>query len=367
MGKGWSKGKWFHSKSMVLMMLAGMLVVLAGCGSSNGNNGNGSSEGNNTKEASTASTTESTNTGTEPAAEAKDPLDVKIVLNWFAKHEHGGLYAADMKGFYKDANLNVTIEPGGPSVSSIQLVASGKADFGIAHADQILQAKQEGIPLVAIATTFQISPQAIMFHKGQPIKSFEDLNGRSVFIQQGQAYWEYLKHTYNLTEAKELAYTGQHANFIKEEASASQSFVSGEPYALEAQGVEVETMLVADSGYKPYAAVIYTTEKFLKDHPQEAKDFVAATVKGWNYYKDNVDEVHAKLLEVNPNMKKEELEFGEVTQRDFVFGNDAAEHGVGYMTEERWSTLMKQLVEIGLLKEEIDVNTVFTTDYLPQS
>ncbi|MFC4103075.1 ABC transporter substrate-binding protein [Paenibacillus xanthanilyticus] len=352
-----SGSKSLHKRGFTATALAAMLVIVTGCGGSNG----GSAEPANTGAGNNAAA------ATANAAEAKDPLALKIVLNWFAKHEHGGLYAAEAKSYYKDAGLDVTIEPGGPGVSSIQLVASGKADFGIAHADQILQARQEGIPLVALATTFQISPQAIMYHSDQPIDGFDDLHGRSVFIQQGQPYWEFLKHKYELSDAKELAYTGQHANFINDKTSASQSFISGEPFALKAQGVDVKTMLVADSGYKPYAAVIYTTEKFLKAHPEEAKAFIGATVKGWNYYKDNVDEITAKLLEVNPNMKKEELEFGEETQREFVYGHEAAEHGVGYMTEARWTELMRQLVEIGLLKKELDVQTVFTTDYLPEA
>lgn len=350
-------GRKLGMKMMLLLSLV-LTVVIAGCGGTNNNS---------PVDTSTAETT-------NPAAEAevgpidkpKEPVDVKVVLNWFAKTEHGGLFAAEQHGIYKDAGLNVTIEQGGPQVSSIQIVASGKAQFGLAHADQILLAREQGIPIVAVATTFQISPQSIMFHEGA-VKDFADLNGRTVYIQQGQPYWEYLKYTYKLDKAKEVAYTGQHANFISDKNSASQSFVTGEPYAVEEQGIPVDTLLVADSGYKPYAAVIYTTEKFLKDNPDTVEAFVGGTVKGWADYKETFADLDPYIRTINTALTPGEMEFAEKMQTEFIFGYDAAEHGVGYMTEERWSTLMKQLVEIDVLKGEVDVKSAFTTEFLPTS
>ncbi len=300
-----------------------------------------------------------------PEQTTKTP--VKVVLNWFAKSEHGGFYAAEEEGIYEAKNLDVTIEPGGPQVSSIQIVASGKAEFGVAHADQILLARKEGIPIVALATTFQISPQALMYHEESGISDFGDLNGRTVFIQQGQPYWEFLKHKYKLDTVKEVAYTGQHSNFIDDPQSASQSFVNGEPFVVEKQGVKVKTKLIADSDYKPYAAVIYTTEKYLKENPDTVKAFIGGTVEGWNNYKENYEKINKKINEVNTNLSEDEIAFGEEAQREYVYGYDAEEHGVGYMTEERWTELMQQLIEIGLLDQEIDVNTTFTTDYLPEN
>ncbi|MCM3781383.1 ABC transporter substrate-binding protein [Neobacillus mesonae] len=303
---------------------------------------------------------------TSAAGGEAEVTPVKVVLNWFAKTEHGGFYAAQENGIYNDKNLNVTIEPGGPQVSSIQIVASGKAEFGVAHADQILLAREEGIPIVALATTFQISPQALMYHQESGIQDFSDLNGRTVFIQQGQPYWEFLKHKYNLDTVKEVAYTGQHGNFIEDSQSASQSFVNGEPFVVEKQGINVDTKLIADSGYEPYAAVIYTTEKYLEENPETVKAFIGGTVEGWYDYRENYEQINKKILEINTNLAEDEIAFGEEAQRDFVYGYDAEENGMGYMTEARWTELKDQLMDIGLLTKDMDVNEVFTTDYLPE-
>ncbi|RKJ55301.1 myristoyl transferase, partial [Butyricicoccus sp. 1XD8-22] len=100
--------------SLLLFGLA-LLVVLAACGGS-GSSSEPAGEGTGTSGSETPSET------TEEPVEMKD---VKLVLNWFAKAQHGGVYAAQENGLFEEAGLNVTVEPGGPQVSSINMVASG--------------------------------------------------------------------------------------------------------------------------------------------------------------------------------------------------------------------------------------------------
>ena len=121
-----------------------------------------------------------------------------VVLNWFAEPEHGGNFAALAKGYYKDAGFDMTFMPGGPSVSSTQIVASGKAQFGMANGDDILVARQEGIPVVAIATSMQKSPQALFYHKDSGVKDFADLNGHKVYVASTASFWQFIKNKYKL-------------------------------------------------------------------------------------------------------------------------------------------------------------------------
>lgn len=329
----------------VKLMLLGMvlLLVLAACGS----------------EESSGSTSE----GTDDSKEVKD---VKVVLNWFAKAQHGGVYAARENGLFEESGLNVTIEPGGPQVSSINMVASGKADFGLAHADQIVNARNEGIELVAVAAAMQGSPQAFMFHKGHGIEDFDELNGRKVFVQPGIVYWEYLKTQYDLSKVEELAHTGQHGNFIADENSVTQAFVTSEPYFMKLDGVEVETKLISDAGYDPYNIVLYVTKDYLEENKETVERFTKAFVDGWDLYKDSYEEINKVIQEDNPDIELESLKFEAEAQSEFVYGGDAAENGVGYMTEERWATLIDQLNKLGILEETFDAKEIFTTEFLTE-
>lgn len=297
----------------------------------------------------------------------QETKNVKLVLNWFPKSQHGGIYTAVEQGIFADHGLEVAIEQGGPQVSAIQLVASGNADFGLAHADQIVIAKDQGVDLVALAATQQGSPQAFMFQEHVNVETFEDLNGRTVFIQPGITYWDYLKNKYDLSDVNEMTYTGQHVNFLANPDSVTQCFVTSEPYFMELQGIKTKTLLVSESGYNPYNVVLFVTKDYLENHKDTVANFVAAFSEGWMSYKNSADEINSVIHEVNPEIALEALQFETETQMEFVYGGDAAEHGFGYMSEDRWETLIDQLLELGLLKEKFDANDIFTTEFLPET
>src|SRR5271167_39630 len=89
------------------------------------------------------------------AASAADP--VTIQLKWVAQAQFAGYYVAAAKGFYKDANLDVTIKPGGPDISPTQVIAGNGADVIVNWMPDALAAREAGVPLVNIAQVFDRS------------------------------------------------------------------------------------------------------------------------------------------------------------------------------------------------------------------
>jgi NitT/TauT family transport system substrate-binding protein len=60
------------------------------------------------------------------------------------------------------------------------------------------------------------------------------------------------------------------------------------------------------------------------------------------------------------------MEFGANAQKPLIVGGDAEKNGIGTMTKERWETMNKQLVEVGVLKAPQDVSKAYTTEFLPK-
>src|SRR5262245_101110 len=69
---------------------------------------------------------------------------VKLALNWVPEPEFGGFYAARDNGSFAKEGLEVEIVGGGAGVPVVQMVATGRADFGISGADEVLTAKARG-------------------------------------------------------------------------------------------------------------------------------------------------------------------------------------------------------------------------------
>ncbi|MFC0469885.1 ABC transporter substrate-binding protein [Halalkalibacter kiskunsagensis] len=296
---------------------------------------------------------------------AGELFEMKQITSWFPQVENAGQYYAAMEGFYEEAGLDMTTEPGGPQVSSISIVSSGSAQIGMAQADQVLYAINEGIPLVAFFANFQTTPQGIMFHEDQPIESFNDLaNGYEIYTAAGAGYWEYLVSQYDIEQDQNRVYTGDSSTFVSNDMAASQMYVTSEPFYLQEQGVPTGHLLIADSGYSPYGDVLFTTEAFMEEHPEMIQAYVNAITNGWEAFKEDPEKVYEYIIELEPEKTVEQMNYATEQMEELVFGGDAVEHGVGYMTEDRWETLIEQLYELELIDSLIPATDVFTTEFL---
>jgi len=249
----------------------------------------------------------------------------------------------------------------------VQLVASGKADFAMAHADEVLMARAQGIPVVAVASVLQTNPIAFLYHNENKLANIKDLSGKTVYILPGQPFWNYILNTQGVSDVKEVAYTGSLANFILDKTSFNQGYVTNEPFSLITEGVDSGSVLIADAtGYNPYACMLITTEKNIQDKPEIVQAYVEASLKGWNYYKDHYKEVNPYIKTFNPDATLDWLNYGAEKVIELTWTGDANEHGVGYMSAERWTTLAKQMYEGKVIDKELDASGAFTTRFISQ-
>ncbi|GAE27862.1 nitrate/sulfonate/bicarbonate ABC transporter substrate-binding protein [Halalkalibacter wakoensis JCM 9140] len=346
-----------HAHSFLFLLMLSMLLLLTACG--------GSTEEATSGEAEPVDEPTEVDEEVEEEEAVTELFEIKQITSWFPQVENAGQYYAAMEGFYEEAGLEMTTEPGGPQVSSISIVSSGSAQIGMAQADQVLYAINEGIPLVAFFANFQKTPQGIMFHADQPIETYDDLaDGYEIYTAAGAGYWEFLVSQFEIEADQNRVYTGDSSAFVSNEKAASQMYVTSEPFYLAEQGVETGHLLIADSGYSPYGDVLFTTKAFMEEHPEVIQAYVDAITKGWEAFKEDPAKVYDYIIELEPEKTVDQMEYATEQMQELVFGGDAEENGVGYMSTERWEELIGQLVELGLLDSEIPAEDVFTTEFL---
>ena len=78
-------------------------------------------------------------TGT--ASAAPKLTNISIQLQWVPQAQFAGYYAAQDLGYYKAAGLNVKLLNGGPQIVPGQVVASGRAQFGVNWLTALLAAR----------------------------------------------------------------------------------------------------------------------------------------------------------------------------------------------------------------------------------
>ena len=305
--------------------------------------------------------------GGQGPASANGLYPVRMQGDWYPQPEHGGYYTAIAKGYYQAEGLDVSILPVTQYGSSQQMVASGRAEFGLGASDQCLEAVSNGLPLVAVGATMQHDPQAIMVHKNSPVHDFAELEGHAVAAQPGATWFKFIVNKYHLKDVRETPATHSIANFVADPSYIQQIFVTSEPYFVAKHGVEYRTMLISSAGYDPYR-VFFTSREFLDRHPDVVAKFVRATIKGWQEYLRDPGPANALILKLNPEQNPDQMRFTlqALKDGDFVTGPDKSGADIGKMTAVRWAATNEQLTALGVIKKPIDPTTAYTLKFLPQ-
>jgi NitT/TauT family transport system substrate-binding protein len=291
-------------------------------------------------------------------------VPVKFQTDWYPQPEHGGFYEALLKGYYRQEGLDVTILPGGPYVIAEQQVSMGAAQFAMGSSDRVLEAVSQGQPLVAVGATMQHDPQGVMMHAGSPVHSFADLEGHTIAIKTGATWFEYLVARYQLKDVHETPATYSIANFLQDPNYIQQIFVTSEPFFARKAGADIRTMLISETGYDPYR-VFFTSQGYVRDHPEIVARFVRASLRGWRDYMIDPKEVNAEILKLNPAMTPEQMLFTWQALKDGHFISPVNEPGkAGDLDAARWTAMYQQLSSLKVIQHPIDPSTAYTLQFI---
>jgi NitT/TauT family transport system substrate-binding protein len=289
-----------------------------------------------------------------------------VVLPWYADPEGGGYFAAQAENLYKDKGLDVTLQPGGPQVSATQLVASGRAQIGHTDAAGIVQAQQQGIPIIAIAALYQDNPVGILSHADQNITSFDAMKGRTLVSQAGALYPVWLDKELGVP-MKTMQYQGSIASFLKDPSLLQQGWPTNEVQQAEEANVPVNFMPYSESGFNPYNDVVFTSKTYFDSHKEELKTFLETSITGWHDYMSDVKVATAAneaILKANTEQSRKSVWFAWDKQRQFVVAGDATKQ-IGAMTEARWTTLIDQLEKLGQVAKRPQPSELYDASLLP--
>ena len=302
--------------------------------------------------------------GQEPAPQpASGPPKVRLALNWFPEAEHGGFYAAQVHGYFQQQGIQVEIQAGGPDAPVIQRVATGSVEFGVTNADDVLNARAQQAPVVALMAAYQTNPRCIMVHASAGITRIDQLQGLTIGLSQRPAFSHYLRKKFPLTGVQIVPYPGNVTQFLMDPHFAQQAYVFSEPFIARKQGSDPQVLMVADIGFNPYASVLIATEQTIAQHPETVAAMVRACAAGWEHYLREPGPTNQLIHQLNPEMDLDILAYGAEQSKALVLD---PQHPVGYMSPERWETLRQQMEEAGLLEAStLKAADAFTTRFLP--
>ncbi len=108
-----------------------------------------------------------------------------VLLDWHVNPDHGPLFVALERGYYKAAGLDVElIAPSDPN-DPPRLVAAKRGDIAISYQPQLHIQASKGLPLVRIGTLIATPLTTLVVLRDGPIKSIADLKGKRIGYSVG--------------------------------------------------------------------------------------------------------------------------------------------------------------------------------------
>ena len=294
------------------------------------------------------------------------PEITSVRIQWLDQAQFAGLYVANAKGYFQAQNLTVSIEPGGPDVSPVLLVASGSNDFGVSPATDIIQARSNGVPVVAVATIFQNNPVVFFAPQSKNIKSPKDFVGHTVGLKYGmeiEYYYRVMMKNAGVDTArvKEVPIKVDMPRFFSGEVNVWSGYSLNEPLVAEEQKVPVQEIFCEDWGVPAVGDTIFTTERLIEENPAKVTAFLRAALQGWTYAIQHPDEAVADTLRVNPDLNRDhQTRMFNATVKLIQAGNKP----VGWIDIPKWNSMYKMMLDSGLLKTPVDINRTYDSSFI---
>jgi putative hydroxymethylpyrimidine transport system substrate-binding protein len=245
----------------------------------------------------------------ESGAEPGAPKGATLVLDFVPNAVHSGIYAAEAKGFYRDAGVDLKVQPPGESTDAPKLLGAGKVEFAILDIHDLGIAREKGIPLVGVMPVVQRPLAAVIARADGPVHSPRDLEGQRVGISglpSDEAVVDSEVEADGGDPAKvdevTIGFTAV-PSLAAGKVEAATGFWNAEAVALREQGVPIRVFKVDRFGAPPYPElVLCTSEALLKADPDLVDAVVSATRRGYALTEEHPERALTDLLEANKSL-----------------------------------------------------------------
>ncbi|MFC0189563.1 ABC transporter substrate-binding protein [Fictibacillus aquaticus] len=295
---------------------------------------------------------------------------VTVVLDWTPNTNHTGLYVAKEKGFFKEEGLDVDIIMPGDAGAD-QLVASGKADFGVSYQEGITQARIQDVPIVSIAAVIQHNTSGFASPADKNITSPKDYEKKTYggwgSPIEKQIISSLMEKENADVEKLNIVNMGDTDFFtaVKRDIDFAWIFYGWTGIEAEIRGEKLNMQYLTDYSKKLdyYTPVLATNEKMIAKDPETVKAFLKASSKGYEFAIDKPDEAADILIKEVPDLDPELVKKSQQWLSP-KYQDDADRWGEQKLSV--WQNYGDWMYDHKLLEKKLDAKKAYTNEFLPK-
>ena len=244
-------------------------------------------------------------------ASANSQDRINLQLDWLHQFQFAGYYIAKEKGYYSDNNLDVNIKEFNYNINLLENVLENDNTYSVGKSSLIID-RLQGHKIVLLNAIYQNSPMVLLSLKKSNIKSINDFKSKKIMLtsdaRSAASINSMIKSEgIKTNEINFIPHSFKLDDLISGKTDLMGSYLSNEPYILKNKGIEYDIFNPKDYGFDFYGGILFTSQKELKNNPIRVKKFTEATLKGWAYAFENIEET-AKLIYNKYNTQNKSLE-----------------------------------------------------------
>lgn len=281
---------------------------------------------------------------------AQGTQTVNMQLGWLGGGNQIGEVCAQALGYFEAEGLALAIQPGGPNIDGVAMVAAGQAEIGqVSSSPSLMLAASQGIPVKAFAVCAQTHPYSFFSLPAEPIGKPADMVGKKIGIQgTGRPLISALLKVNNIPlDQVEIVVIGSDMTpLLTGQVDAIAGWTTNTT-ALGVLGPDITTLRLWDNGVQLYANPYYATQQTLDTKSEQLAGFLRAAGKGWAYARENPEKAVDMLVAAFPNLVKADEMAAFNVMIGHVFTEATAANGWGTFDPANWEKQIELYNSLG--------------------
>ncbi len=237
------------------------------------------------------------------------PTKATLILDFTPNAVHAGIYRALAAGYYRQEGIDLKVVQPTSTQETLKLIDAGTAQFGLADGSDVAGLIEEGGDAQAVMALVQRPLGGLIALASERLRSPAGLKGKAVGITGVPSDLAVLdtelRHAGvppGRVRVVTVGFNGAQA-LVAGRIAAFTGFIPDDGVALAVSGHPITAFALDRQGGPSYPGLVaFTTRRLIGDHPRLVRDFVAATVHGYEDTLKDPQRSLAALEAANPTL-----------------------------------------------------------------
>jgi NitT/TauT family transport system substrate-binding protein len=300
-------------------------------------------------------------------------------LDWALSGYHVPFFWAKEKGYFAAEGIDLEIRDGAGSAKAASLVSSKEDTFGMVEALVTANSIARGMKLRSIYMVVQNGGAAIVSWAAKPMKTPQDMVGRSLAAAADQKPQLDLLLAMNgipsdKVTLRVVAVAARNQVFFQGQVEGIVSTVIGSPMdmivaAREGRGQPIHIMPFSDFGVRSLAQGFVVHEDLARENPEQVRGFLRACTKGIRdcMAPGNLDAATDIAMQLSraPSTRRESVKLQWEATIPRLWTEANKDKPLGWTSEADWANLVDLLLKQQAIPAAVPANTLFTNAFIP--